>query len=129
ALDAAGNEDDLSDNEASITVEINPAPGSGLRSGGRCFIATAAFGSYLDPHVAHLRRFRDDYLMTHPAGAAFVALYYEVSPPIAEFISRHEALRTATRWALTPVAYAAAWPLPTGLGALLLAFLWLRRRA
>jgi len=73
--------------------------------GGSCFIATAAYGSYLDPHVYVLRNFRDRYLLTNDMGKAFVDFYYLYSPPVAAFIERHEALRAATRWALSPVVY------------------------
>ena len=72
--------------------------------GGECFIATAAFGSPLEPHVQVLRDFRDRYLLTNSIGKSFVGLYYTFSPPIADFIVKNGALRAATRVALYPVA-------------------------
>ena len=44
-----------------------------------------------------LRQFRDEFLLHNPPGRAFVAIYYEVSPPIAEFISEHEVVRMVVR--------------------------------
>jgi hypothetical protein len=79
-----------------------------------CFIATAAYGSYLDPHVRVLRDFRDRVLARSPGGRVILDLYYEWSPPVARFIARHERLRTAVRWALTPVVYMIQYPLLLG---------------
>ena len=93
-----------------------------------CFIATAAYGSYLDPHVDTLRAFRNDHLMRYEAGRAFVAWYYEVSPEIAAHIAERDSLRFATRLALTPVVYLIEYP---GRGVLLmlgLTLLYARRR-
>lgn len=81
-----------------------------IRGGGGCFIATAAFGSYLDPRVQVLRSFRDNYLLNNALGLAFVRFYYEMSPPLAEYISKHESLKTVTRWVLTPIVYALQYP-------------------
>ena len=62
-----------------------------------CFIATAAYGTPMAQEINILREFRDTVLLSNRAGAAFVSFYYETSPPIADFISRHEFLRTAVR--------------------------------
>ncbi len=86
--------------------------GSGSGGKGGCFIATAAYGSYLDPHVEVLRGFRDDVLMENPLGRSFVDFYYMVSPPMADFIARHETLRTAARIVLTPIVYSIEYPVP-----------------
>ncbi len=131
ALDSQGRDPDLSNNSDTETTTVNAAPGPGPSSGGGCFIATAAFGSYLDPSVAVLRAFRDDALLTNAPGRVFVAWYYEVSPPIADFIAGHEALRAATRYALTPVVIAVQYPAPAALlfGLLLAGGIYRRRTA
>lgn len=102
---------------------------SGLKKGsGACFIATAAYGSYLDPHVMALRRFRDRVLMTNAPGRAFVAFYYRNSPPLANFIYHHDSLRIMTRWALTPLVLTAEYPLPASALILALFTLGVRRK-
>ncbi len=101
-------------------VEPTPPPATTSSSGSGCFIATAAYGSYLHPQVQLLRNFRDDYLLTNAPGRAFVALYYRSSPPLAEFIARHEALRGVARLALTPLVVAVAHPLVSAASLLLL---------
>jgi hypothetical protein len=87
-----------------------PQPSSG-GGGGGCFIATAAYGSYLDPHVMVLRHFRDNVLLQSEAGTAFVKFYYKHSPPIADFIAQHDTLRMFMRLALTPLIFAVKYPL------------------
>lgn len=89
-----------------------------------CFIATAAWGSWMDPHVVSLRRFRDQVLMQNAPGRAFVAFYYRHSPPAAEFIARHGALRAVARGVLAPVVFAVERP-ATAAGSVLLALLLL----
>jgi len=62
-----------------------------------CFIATAAYGTDTAKEIDILREFRDEVLLPNSLGAKFVSLYYKTSPPIADFISQHEVLRTAVR--------------------------------
>ncbi len=99
---------------ATITVvapaaeEVASVPGTG---GAGCFIATAAFGSYLEPEVVVLRRFRDENLVTNQPGRAVVALYYEYSPELAHTISHHESLRVLARLLLTPIVWTIKMPL------------------
>ena len=62
-----------------------------------CFIATAAYGTSTAEEIDTLREFRDTVLLPNRAGAAFVSLYYRVSPPVAEVISRNDFLRAAVR--------------------------------
>ena len=80
---------------------VTSSGGSG--GGGGCFIATAAFGSKFEKHVQLLRRFRDLYLMPHKIGRAFVNAYYTYSPPMSDFIAKHDTLRMMVRWSLLPL--------------------------
>ena len=99
---------------------------------GGCFIATAAFGSYENRWVWVLRDFRDQVLLEHDSGRAFVEWYYAHSPARRGWIAEHGVARIGTRILLWPVI-AAAWsgstpPLQKALVlTLLLAFL-LRKR-
>jgi hypothetical protein len=67
-----------------------------------CFIATAAYGSLLDPHVVVLRNFRDSYLKGTRLGQAIINRYYQFSPMIAGFIDQNEALKQVVRLCLWP---------------------------
>jgi M6 family metalloprotease-like protein len=111
ALSISSNDPQNPAVDVQLTGTASRAAGSGGGGSSWCFIATAAYGSYLDPHVEALRKFRDRYLLTNAGGRAFVSLYYQYSPPVAEFISKHARLRMMTRWTLTPVVYAVEYPL------------------
>ena len=87
---------------SAASVSSTPAAESG-GGGGGCFIATAAYGSYMEKHVKVLRDFRDDFLLTTPWGTAFVKAYYRYSPPIAVVIAKYAVLRTLVRVALMPL--------------------------
>jgi len=103
----------------------SPAPtpsgsGAGGGGGGGCFIATAAFGSYHAPEVILLQKFRDRILMASEPGRLFVAFYYRVSPPIADFIGRDDSLRRAARLSLKPLIFSIQHRLGMYLGVLTL---------
>lgn len=110
---------------------VKGAQGASAMSSG-CFIATAAYGSPFEEHVATLREFRDRHLLTNAPGRWFVEQYYEHSPPVADYIREREGLRVMVRGVLTPVVYVLrhpAWAM-LAMFALLAALIgWRRRRA
>jgi len=77
--------------DCSVTANFNFGPF------GWCFIATAAYGTDTAKELDILREFRDEALLSNSLGAEFVSFYYKTSPPIADFISQNEALRTAVK--------------------------------
>lgn len=79
-----------------------------------CFIATAAYGSSLEPQVVLLRKFRNQYLLTNWAGRHFVDLYYEYGPLGAAFINEHAWIKPVVRAALYPLIGFAWLCLKTG---------------
>ncbi len=118
AIDSEGYESDYSNEisylvagqTATVSVGAGGAAGGGSGGGGGgggCFIATAAFGSYLDPHVLVLRSFRDRFLLGNRLGRSFVAWYYRTSPPYADALRNTTFLKIVVRIALLPlVGYA-----------------------
>jgi polyhydroxybutyrate depolymerase len=89
------------DDDYVITANFEQEP-----SGGLCFIATAAYGTSTAKQLDVLREFRDDALLESIVGSRLVDLYYQVSPPIAEFISEHSFVRTLARDLLIdPIAW------------------------
>lgn len=127
--------------DAAVAVQF-ALPGAG-GSGGGCFIATAAYGSYLSDEVVALRGFRDKYLISNfelqiakfkiiipnVVGKAFVTFYYKYSPPIADYIKKHEAARITTKYILMPIVYSIKYPgIAFITGILLIAILIHKRR-
>jgi phosphoribosylformimino-5-aminoimidazole carboxamide ribonucleotide (ProFAR) isomerase len=94
-----------------VTVTI-----TGTENGGSgCFIATAADGSPLAPYVRVLSKFRDHFLITNRIGRLLVHFYYTHSPPMANFIKKHDYLRAAVRLMLIPLVGAGWLALKIGL--------------
>ncbi|CAK8723454.1 Lysophospholipase L1 [Candidatus Electrothrix laxa] len=82
---------------------VNNQNASSSSGGGGCFIATAAYGTVLEPQVVLLKKFRDLYLLTNRPGAYFVKLYYTYSPPVADFIRQYDVIRFVVRVLLLPL--------------------------
>jgi Beta-propeller repeat len=88
--------------DITVTITGNESGGSG------CFIATAAYGSPLAPYVKVLSKFRDHFLLTNGIGRGLVHFYYTHSPPMANFIKKHDYLRAMVRLILIPLV-ATGW--------------------
>jgi hypothetical protein len=87
-----------------IEFKLDNTPPSGGGGGdGGCFIATAAYGSPMQPFVKILREFRDRFLLNNSVGRSFVRLYYGYSPPVADYIAAHNTVLAVVRWSLLPV--------------------------
>ncbi|MDY6881832.1 MAG: fibronectin type III domain-containing protein [Thermodesulfobacteriota bacterium] len=91
--------------QAGYAPQYVDSPDAVNETGGKsgCFIATAAYGSLFEKHVRILRQFRDVYLLKNGLGRAFVNSYYRHSPPVADFIAKHEGMRFAVRCYLAPI--------------------------
>jgi hypothetical protein len=75
-----------------------------------CFIATAAYGTETASQLYILRDFRDQVLLENALGSRFVATYYRVSPPVADFIAKSDFLRAVVREVLIdPVVNLLQW--------------------
>ena len=94
-----------------------------------CFVATAAYGSWLDPHVVTLRDFRDHHLLTNRLGSLFVEFYYRHSPPIADFIRDREFLRATVRSILALIIFTIEYPITTGFVILLIIVVRIRQKS
>jgi hypothetical protein len=68
-----------------------------------CFVATAAFGSLMEPHVGTLRSVRDRVLRKQVLGELFVEVYYTFGPAFAEVIEPSQDLRRLARSGLSPL--------------------------
>jgi hypothetical protein len=89
---------------ASTTITMDMPYGiiANFSGGGLCFISTAVYSTPMADEIQVLREFRDEYMLTNPAGRALVDFYYRVSPPVAEFISEHPGVGPIVRVGLSP---------------------------
>ena len=101
------NHEDVLGDKSSVTFEVI--------SEATCFIATAVYGTPMAKQVQILREFRDRYLLTNWLGCKFVHLYNKWSPPVAEYISKDNLLKTAARTVLVPLILIAELLLKTTL--------------
>jgi parallel beta-helix repeat protein len=85
------------DIQTTITINDDCCITANFKGFWECFIATAAYGTHTAKEIDILREFRDKVLLPNSLGAKLVSLYYKTSPPIADFISQNEVLRTAVR--------------------------------
>lgn len=68
--------------------------------GGRCFIATAAMGSYDHPQVIELRHFRDEWILQKQWGNSFVNWYYHYGAIAAKKIENNVLLKKLSYWCI-----------------------------
>lgn len=95
---------DVEDANTTITMHADYAIKATFSCGYEmCFIATAAYDTAMAKEIQILRRFRDEYLLTNPAGQGLVDIYCTISPPIADFITEHPDLKPIVRAGLMPV--------------------------
>lgn len=123
--DRAGNIGQFTDDADCVTAKHVAKPGQVfglLREQQNCFIATATFGSPLDPTVGTFRSFRDRFLAPSKWGQSLIQFYYTHSPQPAATIRENETLRSISRAALMPFWIFAVISLNYGFMAAVLVF-------
>jgi uncharacterized repeat protein (TIGR02543 family) len=106
--DASGTANPITitmDSDKSVTANFSATTttdgGEAKKKG--CFIATAAYGSTLHPHLDILRDFRDSFLLPSDFGSKLVSIYYKYSPSVADLITKYKVLRIIVRINLLPL--------------------------
>jgi predicted CXXCH cytochrome family protein len=108
-------------NDSGVGTNSSASNTSSASGNGNCFIATAAFGSYADPHVQVLRDFRDEYLLTNMPGRWFVSTYYTYGPFWADRLNTHNGCKPIVRLSLMPLVGLSYFMLKASLATKLLA--------
>lgn len=68
----------------------------------KCFIATEIYGANA-PQTDTLRRWRDQALLPHYWGRAFVSTYYAISPRLVPVVNRYEWIRASVKLVLDKI--------------------------
>ncbi len=99
-------ESQLTLKDAKLMVDsMNRSLGIQWERTGRCFIATAAYGTPHAPAVRALRAYRDRVLQENAPGRALMRTYEKLSPPLAQVVARSPVLRWLVRaCVVAPVA-------------------------
>ncbi|MFO7792733.1 MAG: restriction endonuclease [Candidatus Saliniplasma sp.] len=84
---------DLKDLEKSLSSEARKNNASQHKNRPGCFIATAVYGDPRAEKIDHLRSFRDEVLLNKKGGELFTDVYYKLSPPIADYISKNQSTK------------------------------------
>lgn len=95
---------------ASVQPKMDSVPESTIQNTGKssgCLIATAAFGSELEPQVQLLREVRDNTVLSTSSGVTFMEafneFYYSFSPIVADWERQNDMFRHAVRLTITPM--------------------------
>jgi hypothetical protein len=84
-------------------------------TGGTCFISFLADASGRGKYLDLFRKFRDLFLLESAFGRRLVDFYYQHSPSLASFLTRHNLLKDVACWGLPPLgilSYAALYTSP-----------------
>lgn len=80
---------------------------NGAKDGGGCLIATATFGTEIDPQVQQLREIRDSVLYNTSVGSTFMSgfneFYYSFSPDVADLERQNPLFREIVKTTITPM--------------------------
>ena len=87
------------DGDGSVNGVVHSISGPGAG----CFIATAVYGSALEPRVQILRDFRDEYLVTNWPGKALVKTYYSWSPSLSIYIIEYPVIKGPLKFLFLPL--------------------------
>jgi hypothetical protein len=89
---------------SAVTTVMLETPAQRFTQLSGCFVATAAYGSVLEPEVAALRRARDRLRAASPLFATMTDLYYRAGPAAAAVVGESALARGVARRVIGPLA-------------------------